>query len=83
VSATRYDSAFRIDNELLQKLMSIFTVETMTTYEAAESIGVHHTAVRQFIQNGKLPAKRFGKVYVLAKSDVERFKADRERRMYR
>jgi len=54
----------------------------MTTYEAAEYIGIWHTAVRQHIQNGKLPAKRFGKAYVLAKSDVERFKAERERGLY-
>ena len=71
-----------IPNGLCWHHSSISNVETMTTYEAAEYIGIWHTAVRQHIQNGKLPAKRFGKVYVLAKSDVERFKAERERGLY-
>ena len=53
--------------------------ESITTYEAAKILGMYHTNVRWNIQGGRLPAKRFGKAYVLAKSDVEKFKAERER----
>lgn len=60
--------------------MSINNEEVMTTYEAAKLLGIWHTVVRTHIVNGNLPARRFGKAYVLAKSDVLKFKADREER---
>jgi len=59
--------------------MSIFNVETMTASEAATFLGCWYTNVHQLIQRGTLPAKRFGRSYVIAKSDVERYAADRER----
>lgn len=47
---------------------------SMTTLEAAEFLGVSRRRVRTLIEEGKLPAQRFGKVYVLRSVDVRRYK---------
>ncbi|MGH9855618.1 MAG: helix-turn-helix domain-containing protein [Blastocatellia bacterium] len=43
----------------------------MTTKEAAQILGITDGRVRQMILKGQLPAKRFGRVLTLSRSDVE------------
>lgn len=51
----------------------ITTVEkgTLTTEEAAERLGVTATRVRAMIAAGRLPAERFGPVYVIREADLK------------
>ncbi|HWQ35838.1 MAG TPA: helix-turn-helix domain-containing protein [Blastocatellia bacterium] len=37
----------------------------ITTAEAAERLGVHRTRINVLIREGRLPAKLFGKVYLI------------------
>jgi len=43
----------------------------ITTSEAAERLGVHRSRVQVLIQEGRLPAQRFGKVYLVEESDLK------------
>jgi excisionase family DNA binding protein len=57
--------------------------DILTTYQAAEILGIWHTVVRGHIERGNLPAKRYGRRnIILRRSDVEAFKAARERGLY-
>lgn len=45
--------------------------DTLTTDEAAERLGVTATRVRAMIAAGRLPAQKFGPVYVIRLSDLK------------
>jgi excisionase family DNA binding protein len=48
----------------------------MTTREAADKLGVSRRRVGQLIEKGALtPLRRFGRVYVLDSTEVERYAA--------
>lgn len=47
----------------------------LTTGQAAEMLGVTPTRVRQFIEQGRLGARRLGRDWVLRRAAVERFAA--------
>ena len=42
----------------------------MTTAEAARRLGVTHRRVRQLIEAGRLPASKFGPVWVVVEADL-------------
>ena len=46
----------------------------VTTKEAAQILRVTDGRVRQMILKGQLPAKRFGRILTLSRSDVEMFR---------
>ncbi len=46
-------------------------LNTLTTEEAAQALGVTPSRVRQMIRSGQLPAKRFGKAHLILESDLE------------
>ena len=43
----------------------------LTTAEVAERLGVHRSRVQVLIKEGRLPAQRFGKVYLVDESDLK------------
>lgn len=49
----------------------------LTTKEAAEELGVHQSRIYALINSKKLPAARFGNVFVIKLSDID---AIRERK---
>lgn len=50
-------------NEKIPKLLSV--------PEAAEQLGVSRWRVNQFINEGRLPARKVGRSYVILESDLE------------
>jgi excisionase family DNA binding protein len=44
--------------------------EPISTTEAAERLGVSRKRVNQFIDQGRLPAKRIGKVWIIDPKDL-------------
>jgi excisionase family DNA binding protein len=42
----------------------------LTTLEVAERLGVHRTRVNVLIQEGRLPATRYGKSFLVQESDL-------------
>lgn len=47
-------------------------VKYLTTKEAAERLGVHRSRVHALIQAGRLPAHKFGNVYMIDEKDLKR-----------
>ncbi|MEW6213549.1 MAG: helix-turn-helix domain-containing protein [Acidobacteriota bacterium] len=43
----------------------------ITTSEVAERLGVHRSRVQVLIQEGRLPAQRYGKVYLVEESALK------------
>lgn len=48
--------------------------EWMSTADAARALGITPRTLYRFIDNGDLPAHRFGRVVRLRRGDVERFR---------
>jgi excisionase family DNA binding protein len=46
-------------------------METLTTQEAAERLGVTVRRVNDLITSGKLPAERFGRAHVIREADLK------------
>jgi excisionase family DNA binding protein len=46
-------------------------VKLLTTAEVAERLGVHRTRVHALIVAGRLPAQKFGPIYMIKESDVK------------
>lgn len=44
---------------------------TLTTQEAAERLGISPIRVRQLITDGRLPARKFGRDYMIDESDLQ------------
>lgn len=43
----------------------------ITTAEVAERLGVHRSRVQVLIKEGRLPAQKFGKVYLVEEKDLK------------
>lgn len=50
----------------------------MVLSEVARELGISHVSVWRFIQNNRLPARKVGPIYVVKRSDLEAFKANRK-----
>jgi len=46
-------------------------MEMLTTQKAAEKLGVHRSRVHALIKAGRLPAEKFGNVYMIKDSDLK------------
>lgn len=46
-------------------------LNTLTTEEAAQALGVTPSRVRQMIRSGQLTAQRFGKAHLILERDLE------------
>jgi excisionase family DNA binding protein len=46
-------------------------MKLISTTEAAERLGVHITRVQALIKNGRLPAQKVGKNYVINEDDLK------------
>lgn len=53
--------------------MSLETIKWMSTKEAAEKLGVTSRTLYRFIDEGTLPAYKFGRVIRVQESDLESF----------
>ena len=49
----------------------------LTTPEAARKLGVTDARVRQIIAAGRLPARKFGPVWLIEESDLDRVRVRR------
>lgn len=54
----------------------------LTVYEAAERLGLSHQRVRQLIDQGRLPARKVGRDWVILESDLESAELDDLRKRY-
>ncbi len=46
-------------------------MEFLTTQQAADKLGVHRSRVHALIQAGRLPAQKFGNVYMIREEDLK------------
>jgi excisionase family DNA binding protein len=46
-------------------------MKLLTTAEVAERLGVHQTRVQVLIREGRLPAQRFGKMFLVDEKDLK------------
>jgi excisionase family DNA binding protein len=46
-------------------------MKLLTTAEVAERLGVHRTRVNVLIKDGRLPAQRFGRAYLVQEKDLQ------------
>lgn len=46
-------------------------MEYLTTKEVAEKLGINVSRVHVLINEGRLPAKKFGRSYMIIESDLE------------
>jgi excisionase family DNA binding protein len=46
-------------------------MELLTTKEAADKLGVHRSRIHALIQSGRLPAEKFGNVYMIREQDLK------------
>ena len=44
----------------------------INSHQAAQKIGVSHRTIYRWIQSGALPAKRYGREWVIKESDLEK-----------
>lgn len=53
-------------------MFSIYSapMELLTTQDAANKLGVHRSRIHALIQSGRLPAVKFGNVYMIKESDL-------------
>lgn len=49
-------------------------MEYLTTRQAGKILDVNDSRVRQFILEGRLPAKKFGAVWMIEEKDLEKVK---------
>jgi excisionase family DNA binding protein len=49
-------------------------MKLLTTKEAAETLGVSYVRINQFIKEGRLPAQKMGRDYVIAEEDLKLLK---------
>ena len=47
------------------------SVKMLTALEAAEKLGVHRSRVHVLIREGRLPAQKFGNVYLIKEADLK------------
>ena len=46
-------------------------MKMLTAKQAAEILGVHHSRVRVLIREGRLPARKIGRDWIIIESDLE------------
>jgi excisionase family DNA binding protein len=46
-------------------------MELLTTQQAADKLGVHRSRVHALIKAGRLPAQKFGNVYMIKEADLK------------
>jgi excisionase family DNA binding protein len=46
-------------------------MELLTTQQAADKLGVHRSRVHALIKAGRLPAQKFGNVYMIRAADLK------------
>ena len=46
-------------------------MELLTTQDAADRLGVHRSRIHALIQAGRLPAQKFGSVYMIKEEDLK------------
>jgi excisionase family DNA binding protein len=46
-------------------------MEFLTTQQAADKLGVHRSRIHALIQAGRLPAEKFGNVYMIKEDDLK------------
>lgn len=46
-------------------------MKLLTTAQVAERLGVHRTRVNVLIKEGRLPAQRFGRAYLVLEKDLQ------------
>ena len=49
-------------------------MKLLTAKQAAEILGVHHSRVRVLIREGRLPAQKLGREWIIMESDLEKVK---------
>jgi excisionase family DNA binding protein len=49
--------------------------DRLTVAEAAKILGYHENHVRRLLRSGAIKAEQFNRVWIIAKSEVERIKA--------
>lgn len=47
------------------------SMKLLTTAEVAEKLGVHRTRVNVLIKEGRLPAQKFGRAYLVDEKDLK------------
>lgn len=52
-------------------LIRLFGMSILSTKEAAEKLNVSPIRVRQLIADGRLPAKKIGRDYIIEESDLK------------
>lgn len=53
----------------------------MTVEDAAADMGVTKQYLRKLVRDGKVKAKRHGKMWIVSKASLARFKREREERI--
>jgi excisionase family DNA binding protein len=46
-------------------------MDFLTTQQAADKLGVHRSRIHALIQAGRLPAQKFGNVYMIKEADLK------------
>jgi excisionase family DNA binding protein len=49
-------------------------MKLLSVNEVAEILGVHHSRVRIFIKEGRLPAQKIGRTWVIKEKDIKKLK---------
>lgn len=52
--------------------------QMLTTTQAAERLGVTRPAIQKLIETNRIPAKRFGRYWVLSAKDVDEYARTRK-----
>jgi excisionase family DNA binding protein len=54
----------------------------LTSTQAAALIGVSPSLIRRYVEMGKLPAVKMGKMHIIALADLRKFDAERPKRRH-
>ncbi len=60
---------YRITNQTENTVMKLLTAK-----QAAEILGVHHSRVRVLIREGRLPAQKLGREWIIMEPDLKKVK---------
>jgi len=58
-------------------------MELLTTQQAADKLGVHRSRVHALIKTGRLPAQKFGNVYMIREADLKLVESRKPGRPYK
>ena len=54
--------------------MRYFIMELLSVNDVAKILGVHHSRVRVLIREGRLPAQKIGRTWVILEKDLKKLK---------